>query len=157
MHSMRKLTILMALAAPLTTYLAPAHAAVSDVASVSGSGMISPGLPTTGCAVQTSVTFSGTATVQGDEAGTYSVTFTGGSGTTCETLSSGAGTGTLSGGVSGNVSYSRNGNIVTLTGNSIQVGSSPAHTITAGVCQFVPTNANPVTKYNLTCQVVLSD
>ena len=133
-------------------FAAPASAHdVTDVAQVVGTGGISPGLSATACLPQR-VTFSGTAVNVGDHAGVYSIAFSGGS-SGCETVAVGNGTGTLSGGVSGTVNYSRVGNIVTLTGSGAVNGA--AHHITSAVCEFVPTSANPTTSYALHCTVTL--
>jgi hypothetical protein len=126
---------------------------VTDVAIVVGTGTISPGLPTTGCAQQTNITFNGTAVNAGDHAGVYPIRFDGNSGTNCETLQSGAGSGVLSGGVSGSVRYLRTGSVVTLTGTGA-VNGAPHH-ITTAHCEFYPTSANPVTSYALHCTVTL--
>lgn len=143
-----------ALVAPLGFSSAPATADdVTDVATVVGTGTIKPGLPTEGCDEQTEITFTGTAVNAGDHAGVYSIRFDGNSGTNCETLQNGAGTGVLSGGVSGTVAYTRVGSVVTLTGTGAVNGAG--HHITTAHCVFVPTSANPVTSYALSCVVTL--
>jgi len=130
---------------------------VSDVTAVVGTGTISPGLPTSGCAVQTDITFNGTGVLAGDElAVPGTVTFDGNSGSFCETLNAGQGTGTIGGTFSsapGGVSYVRTGPIVQVTGSGT-VGTE-THTAIAAVCIFVPTNDNPVTAYALVCAAAL--
>ena len=149
-RSIRKGSLIIALLAlPLATGTANAGPG-ADVAVVTGNGTIRPGLSTE-CTVQ-AVTFSGSAEVLGTHPGTYSVSFSGGS-ISCETNGFGAGTGTLSGGVSGTVNYSRTGNIVTLNGSGA-IGTH-ARTIIAAVCEFVPTSVDPTTTYALACQVAL--
>lgn len=154
---MRKLVTAVAVVASFALPAVPASAGpVTDVAIVVGTGGIYPGLPNSGCIPNQRVTFTATLAVNaGDHAGLYAVSFEGSSGTNCESLTFGAGTGTLSGGVSGTVSYNRNGNVVTLTGTGAVNGAF--HRITIGICEFVPTSVNPVTTYGLACQVVLGD
>lgn len=157
MRSIRVLAAAAALLTPLAFTTTPANAGLaSEQAVVQGAGTISPGLPTQGCEDNQAIYFEGDATANGTHGGNYHVVFNGSSGTNCESLQSGAGTGTLSGtGITGTVSYQRTGNIVTLSGSGA-VNGVP-HTITSGVCVFGPTNAGPVTTYTLVCVVVLSD
>jgi len=110
-----------------------------------GLGTISPGLPTSGCANQ-SVTFDSAVLVYADTTPavvTANTHFSGNS-SICETLNAGQGSGTLSGGLSGTVDYSRTGNVVTI-GGTINGHAG------AGACLFVPTSVNPVQSYALVC------
>jgi len=127
-------------------------AQAANYATVAGTGGISPGLPQSGCAFQ-SVSFSGTAVAVGTNAGTYSITFNGNS-DICEDLNTGHGSGTLSGGVTGSVTYSRTGSAVTLSG-SVTLGGTTEN-IQAGGCAFAPTSAPPITSYALNCNLVLN-
>ena len=127
-------------------------AQAANVATVVGTGTISPGLPQSGCAFQT-VSFSGTAVAVGTNAGPYNVTFNGNS-DICETLGTGHGSGTLSGGVTGSVTYSRTETVVTLSG-SVSLGGATEN-IVAGCCTFAPTSAPPITSYALNCKLVLN-
>jgi hypothetical protein len=129
---------------------------VSDAVVAVGTGTITPGLPTTGCAVQTAIDFNGTGAVVGDDGVTApaTVTFAGNSGSTCESLNSGQGSGTLGGTFTAAVSYQRTGPIVQVFGTG-NIGGKP-HTPIAAVCIFVPTSVNPVTTYALVCAAALS-
>lgn len=131
------------------TLLAPNAAHAALVAVATGSGTIQPGLSTV--PTYQHVTFGGTATVVGDDAGTYDVSFDGNS-IIMETLAQGEGIGTLSGGVSGTVHYVRAGNIVSLDGSGTVNGH--AHTAIAAVCEFQGTDINPVQHYELACEGV---
>jgi len=129
----------------------------SDIFSVTGSGAINPGLPTTGCAVHPAVTFAGTVTFTPNSRNANlsggSLTFNG-TGSACATVTQDSGSGTLSGVFSGTVSFVRSGNGVQVTGTVTLNGS--AEFVTAD-CEFVPTNANPTTAYQLACQAELTD
>ena len=125
----------------------PAQAS-PNVGQAVGTGTISPGLP--GCS-QT-VTFSGQVVLVGTHAGVYPVTFNGRS-FGCETELEGAGTGTLTGGISGTVNYTRAANVVTLSGSVTVAGTS--HTLLVAECQFVPTTRNPTTTYVLHCDLAI--
>lgn len=156
MGILKRVTVVAAIVVPLVSasgaLSAGANAEASDAAVVAGQGTISPGL-LVGCPVTGQhVTFDGTAAITGDETQVGPLHFEGDS-TTCETLLSGSGAGVLSGVMAGPVSYTRNGNVVVVTG-SPTVGTE-IHTITA-VCQFHPTSANPTTSYELTCQAELA-
>jgi len=133
-----------------------ALAAVGDVVAVAGTGTISPGLPTSGCAVQTNITFNGTGAVVGTDgvAVPATINFNGNSGSTCESLNSGQGSGTIGGTLTGNVSYQRTGAIVQVFG-SVSVLGSPGRTPLVAVCVFAATTVNPVTAYALICASVL--
>ena len=152
MTSIRKLMVTAFL--PLAL-IAPSAHAQDDVAVVVGTGSITPGLPTTGCADQ-AIGFGGTAVnaaIDG-HTGLYTVSFAGNS-TICETLNAGQGSGTLSGDVSGNVDYTRTGPIVTITGQGAVNGDD--HVIVIGLCLFIPTSFNPVASYALACAVILDN
>ena len=129
-----------------------------DAASAAGTGTISPGLPTTGCAVQTDITFNGTGVVEGLDGQNSAATFNfdGNSGSVCETLGSGQGSGTLGGTLTsapGGISYTRTGSTVQVSGTVVFNGATLSAT---AVCQFAPTDNNPVTTYRLTCHATLS-
>ena len=143
-----------ALTLGLVAGTAPASAAPTG--TLVGTGTLSPGLPTSGCAFQ-SVTLdgtlvsAGTAPVTTMTTGVYALHFEGFS-SICETSTSGAGSGTISGGVTGNVSYSRTGSIVTLSG-TIQTNGGSARSLSSAVCAYYPTSANPTTSYGMVCVV----
>ena len=119
-----------------------------NVVTMVGTGTYSPGLPTTGCAFQ-SVSFDGTAVFAGTHAGVYALHFDGSS-STCESLTTGSGSGTLSGQVTGNLTYSRTGTVVTLSGN-LQIDGGPMHSVQSGGCVPVPTSVNPIGSYMWIC------
>ena len=118
-------TAAVALLSPLATQ--PASAAEAAVAVMAGTGTSTPGIPATGCADQTSVTMDLTMTFAGSTGGTYAAHFDGSS-NICESLASGQGSGTLSGGVSGVVNYQRTGTVMTLSG-SFTVNGTTYNTI----------------------------
>ena len=124
-----------------------------NVVTMVGTGTYSPGLPTTGCAFQ-SVSFDGTAAFAGTHAGVYALHFDGSS-STCESLTTGSGSGTLSGQVTGNLTYSRTGTVVTLSG-SFRVNGGPEHAIAAVVCVPVPTSVNPQVTYMWVCALTVA-
>lgn len=138
--------------------VASADTGPSDIVWVTGNGTINPGLPTTGCAsTPPHVTFSGvmTLTPNSDDA-VYSGSPFGFDGTDtspCPSAQSGSGSGVLTGMLSGNVSFTRTGTEVSVTGTAVLDGET--HSINAN-CEFVPTNANPTRAYQLACQAVLS-
>ena len=100
----------LALVAPLA---GPANAAGGG--TIVGTGTVSPGI-TEVCTAQT-IGFSGTAVAADTgDAGVYSFNFSGAS-SGCETVLSGAGAGTVSGGMSGSLSYSRTGPVLTAQGD----------------------------------------
>jgi len=123
------------------------------VLSAIGTGTMSPGLPTSGCANQGTVTFDSAVLVYADP-GTAplapgNIHFSGAS-SICETLNAGQGSGTLSGSLAGTVNYTRTANIETLSG-TVNGG-----TIIAAVCIFTATSVNPATSYALACAGALS-
>jgi hypothetical protein len=129
---------------------------VSDAAAVIGTGTITPGLPTTGCAVQTDITFNGSGAAVGDDGVVVpaSVYFNGNSGANCETPLSGQGSGTITGTFSGLVSYQRTWSIVEVFG-SVAAINGTTHALSA-VCIFSPTSLHPATSYALVCAAALS-
>jgi hypothetical protein len=133
---------------------------ISDVVAFVGTGTTAPGIPLQGCAVQTSHTFTALVTVQAGDDGvgaSGSLSFSGDSDGYCETLNSGQGSGTLSGSVSGTVSYSRTGNVVTVSGTGLAVsGSTERHDITLAVCVKIPVVSNPIQSYGLVCVAILA-
>ena len=140
-------------------YVANADTGPSDIVSVTGSGTISPGVWPTSCPSSAPhVTFSGTMifTPNSDDAAQYngrSFGFDGDSTSACATLISDSGSLFLTGAISGNVRYSRTGTEETISGTVVLNGET--HALTA-VCQFVPTNFNPTTTYQMACQAVLN-
>lgn len=122
---------------------------VSDEAVIVGSGTITPGLPS--CFPD--VTFSGTIALAGDETLNGPVNFFG-TGSICETALAGRGNGNVGGVVAGNISYDRQGTLVTLSGNLDVNGE--LHTIVSGECDFTPTSANPISTFTLVCHVLLA-
>jgi hypothetical protein len=150
-RSLRILLAGVALAAPglLQT---PAHAA--DVANVVGTGSVLPGVPTTGCVNGAAVAFDGTGVIVGNgglNPGPYTVSFRGNS-TMCETILAGQGTGTLSGGVSGTVNYTRTVGLLTLNGTVTVDGQT--RSLSAN-CHVAVTSANPFTTFAMDCAVTL--
>lgn len=147
---LRRAAVAAATFAPLALPgLQPPAAAVENVGSFVGTGSYSPGLSATGCAAQ-SVAFDGTLVLAGTAAGVYPVSFRGYS-DFCESLLSGSGTGTFSGGVSGTVRYSRVAASVTYTGHLTVGGRHLVHT---WHCAKVKTSVNPVSTYVKQCVVV---
>ena len=127
-----------------------------------GTGTITPGLPTTGTVATTTVTFDSTVLVYASTTGpTVSVSPPGlqvhfdGTGAN-ESLNAGAGNGTLSGGLTGAVGYSRTANLVTLSGTINGAGGAGGGAVLAGVCIFIPTHVNPVDSYALVCAAATS-
>ena len=145
-----KLVIAAAVVTPLIAGTSPASAA--GAATVVGTGTITPGLTLT-CTVQTSIKFNGTAAVVDPVvSGVYPIAFSGAS-AGCETEIKGQGGGTLTGAISGNVTYDRTGTVVTISGN-VTVNGHPRH-VEAG-CVFIPRSVQPTTSYALECDVVVS-
>lgn len=133
----------------------PALAATAS-ATVVGSGTISPGLTTT--PTDQTFAFSGTTVVAGTSgvSGVYTCSVSGSS-TVAETVVSGAGTGTGTCTKSGAtidvaVSYLREAGSVTLSGSTSGAISGSV----AGECSFEPTDANPVTAFELQCEVTIT-
>jgi hypothetical protein len=159
MGFLKKGAVVLAIITPMLGIAGPTAALadtlpVSDAVAVVGTGTIAPGLPTTGCQSNQHVNFSGTLTVTaGDETSTTNISFDGNS-DICETLNAGHGSGTLAGGASGTVTYSRTGNVVTITGSPVINGEG--HSVLAAACVFIPTSANPVSSYALACAAALT-
>lgn len=139
-----------ALAVPAFS-LTPAHA---DVAVAVGTGSITPGVPLTGCVDNASFSISGTAANLGTTYGPGPYTFVAdGDSDTCESITTGHGSATLSGDVSGTLAYSRTVGVITLSGNaSVQGGPSRPISIT---CEVAVTSANPVITFAVVCAVQL--
>jgi hypothetical protein len=129
---------------------------ISDWATFTGTGTMSPGLPTTGCAFQTDITFAGTGVVVGDDGVTApaTVNFDGNSGTACETLNFGQGSGTFSGTFSGNVSYQRTATSLQFFGSGTIGGRT--HTIISATCSEDFTSVNPATSHATRCDMSFS-
>lgn len=125
------------------TLVQPAAAAYVDVASITGSGTLSPGLNAT---VQTqSISFTGTATVVGTDGvlATYPCSFSGsGSGNAA------GGTGVVSGSC-GPINFPAC--TFVFTGVHVTVACPVTTGVAAADCVFTPTNVNPTTRYNLVC------
>lgn len=135
---------------------------LSDAAVITGTGTITPGLPATGCAVQTNIDFNGTGALVGDDTTIpATVNFDGSSGSVCETAGAGQGSGTLGGtftSAPGGISYQRIGPVVELFGSVVingRVHTGPLLGLSAA-CVFFPTSTNPATTYGLICAVALS-
>jgi hypothetical protein len=146
------------LATAFTGVGSAAQASTPATAVVAGTGTILPGLPLTGCEPRPEhVTFDGTAVVAGapGDAGAYSLHFDGNS-NICESLSDGKGSGTLSGGITGSVNYTRTGNAVTITANGAVTVNGNSHVLVAAGCVFVPVPGNPITTYALACTATVS-
>jgi hypothetical protein len=126
----------------LISSAAPAEAA--DAATITGTGTITPGVPCFGCRID----FSFSAVDLGANAGVYTgCTFTGTS-SGFENEIGGDGSGVLGGcGISGNVSYSRVGTAVTVTG-SVCYGSVCC-AISASALQFTPMTVQPPRSFAL--------
>lgn len=160
MLSRSKVLAAAALATPLLALTGSTPATASPlVASVTGTGVLSPGIPLipTTCAVQTTVDFDAILSIgagQGHGPALYSVKFRGNSGTHCESVLEGQGSGLLSGNVSGSVNYTRTVGALTITGNVTVDGHG--HSVTAECELSVTTSVNPIKDYALTCQAVLT-
>ncbi|HEX8004140.1 MAG TPA: hypothetical protein VF519_15740 [Mycobacteriales bacterium] len=129
----------------------PAVAANVDVAAITGSGTLSPGL--TEVVQNQSISFTGTATVVGTDGlpGSYPCSF---SGTGFGNMA--GGTGTVSGSC-GPLSFP--GCSLVFTGVHVIVVcpiNGGTGGIGAGDCVFQPTNVRPTTRYNLACAAGLA-
>jgi hypothetical protein len=159
MLSRTKLLAAAALTAPLLALSGTPANAGALVGSVTGTGVLSPGIPLlpTDCAVQSVVNFDAILAVgAGDgHGGIYDVKFRGNSGAHCESVLSGEGDGLLSGNVSGSVHYSRTGGALTISGSVTVDGHS--HTLLVAECELsVTTSVNPIKDFALTCEVILT-
>ena len=145
----------LAVAGSLLVPSAPAQAV--DAFVTIGTGVISPGLPTTGCRQQDFVGYYSTLTVAGgDHAGIYWFAFDGWS-SICESVWASAGSGTLSGDLHGYLYYSRTGTVLTISaqiyfGDADHEGSQAL----AGWCDWAPTTFDPVQSYVMACRFVLT-
>lgn len=139
-----------ALAAPLMTGSAQA----ANVGVAVGTGTISPGVPTTGCVNNASFQLSGTAAALGTEfgPGPYEFTVDGVSGT-CASVATDTGAATMSGDVTGTLTYSRTLGAMNLTGN-LSVQGAPARPATV-TCEVFVTSANPVSTFGVVCTVTI--
>ena len=95
-------------------------------------GTVVPGWPVTGSCQYQRLTFDGHFVAAGTHAGMYFSHFDATS-SVCETLQAGAGSGNFSGDVTGSASYSRTGNLVTLSG-VVQLSGGPVHALLFGLC-----------------------
>lgn len=126
--------------------------AAADVAIAVGTGSIFPGVPTTGCVDDAHFSISGTAANLGTTYGPGPYTFiANGDSAICESIAAGSGSATLSGDVSGTLTYSRTVGVITLSGNaSVQGGPLRPISIT---CEVAVSSANPVTTFAVVCAV----
>jgi hypothetical protein len=140
-------TVLVALAGLLgQTGAVASVSTVGDFVTTVGTGTTTPGLPTTGCAVQTSITDTMTGALVGEDGVVVPATlaFFGNSGSTCETLNSGQGSGTVAGTFSSapnGVTYQRTGAFEQFSGSVTVNGSSRTYLVY--VCIVVWTSLNP--------------
>lgn len=147
----KRLALVAAVLAVPAMLQSPASAA--NVAIAVGTGTIS-GIPTTGCVNNAVFHIDGTAVNAGTDFGPGPYTFAAdGSSSSCAGIPSDTGTATLSGNVSGLVTYSRTTGLITLSGNASVNGSSPRPiSIT---CAVVITSAEPITSFAVTCAVTI--
>jgi multidrug efflux pump subunit AcrA (membrane-fusion protein) len=153
---LKKMAVAAAILAPAFGFTSAnvASAAPNDAAVVVGQGTINPGIPATGCSSSAPhVTFDGTVVVVGPDAQTGSIHFDGDSTSACASATADSGTGVLSGIASGTVTFSRTGNVVTVSGPSVSFAGRVGPVTAA--CQFYPGAANPIVTYILTCQAAL--
>jgi len=149
---------LVAAFAPGGATVANAGTGPSDEVSLLAQGdYYAPGIPTTGCAINPGAQFDGTATFTPDsdeaQASGGPVHFEG-TGSACATLAADNGSGTMSGVMSGNVSFTRTNAEVQVSGTVTVSGE--LHTLTAN-CELVPTSANPMVTFEIACQAVLKN
>lgn len=124
----------------------PAAAAGADLAVITGSGTISPGLNET--PRPQSISFTGTATVVGTDGvlATFGCSFTGSdlAGSVAE------GVGTVAG-ACGPIAFPTCA--FARVGVEVQVAcASTTPSVGAAVCIFTPNNTNPTTSYGLICE-----
>ena len=133
---------------------------VSDSLSFIGSGTFSPGLDLDDTAIcdapdPQTVTFAASAVLAGDEGATLAgLNFNGFDAVGCP--NEGQGVGTLGGFASGNVSFVRNGPVMTLTGLLVISPTGDTDSIFAAACIVVPTTVNPTTSFAFVCTAALS-
>ena len=150
----------------VTPVASAAQSADADNLTMIGTGTLSPGYPTVGCAVQTDFTFTGDITIDaGDDAldadgdVPYTAHWEGNSGLFCETVNSGQGTFALAiADGDGNawtsyVNYARTGTELQIFGQ-VEIRGI-LHNIVAGTCEFEWTDVNPSTSYAIQCNLAL--
>lgn len=140
-----------ALVVPALSLHTPASA---DAAVAVGTGVISPGIPTDPLACVDNATFviDGTAVNLGTTYGPGPYTFrASGNSNTCASILSDTGTATLSGDVTGTVTYSRTTGAISLNGQA-SVQGGPFRPIAIN-CLVEVTSAAPTTTFAVTCAV----
>jgi hypothetical protein len=143
----RTLSLLIAVPACAIISSAP-PAAAADLAVVSGTGTITPGLPCFRC----SINFAFTSVKSGTSghSGIYSGCWFNGTSAGIEDEFGGSGSGTVGGcGFSGNIAYSRVGVVVTISG-TICYSDGYCSNIGASALPFVPLSAAPTTNFVVT-------
>lgn len=122
-----------------------------------GTGTISPGLPTSGCVDNSSMSMTGTAVLAGGAtSGALSVRFDGNS-TICESLNAGQGSGTLSGDLTGHLSYTRTGNVMTMSGIADGTAAGAAFEMPRPIvviCILVYLSIGPITGFVFICIII---
>ena len=121
----------------------------AEAGTLVATGTYSPGLPTTSCTPNQTVSWDGTAVFP---SGTYAVHFDGVV-NACAGLTGESGGGTLSGLIWGSLSYTRTGKVVTYSGVVTRRGST--ETVTAWHCIRTWTSMNPVNSFVDYCHLVL--
>ena len=149
-RTLRTAVAALALLVPLVVPALHGTASAAGAGQMFGTGTYSPGIPTTGCAFQ-DVSFSGTAFIEStdDPSGVYNVSMNGAS-TICESLTAGAGMLTVSGDISGTLSYNRTGNVTTMSG-TVSIGGSTRRIAVGWACLGIYTGIGPVTEYVWIC------
>jgi hypothetical protein len=147
-------TTLAAVAIAASAIPALQSTASADAAIAIGQGVISPGVPTvpTACVPNATFDIDGTAVNLGTTFGPGPYTFhVHGISSTCASVLTDVGTATLSGDVTGTLTYSRTTGAISLNGNA-SVRGAASRPISIN-CLVVITSANPTTSFAVTCAV----
>ena len=129
----------------------PGRASAVAGYAIAATGTVNPGYPTSGCTSNQTISFYGSYFLVGTPTA-FPLPF-GFEGTSegCGSLFFDYGSGTLSGPLTGAVSYSRTGSYLLLSGWVDRPIGSPNPFYLSAPCVFTPTSWNPVTSYALTC------
>ena len=139
--------------ASLVGYADASAESASDTFTATVASVLTPGLPATGCAVQSHITFDSISfAVAGDDTQTGAIHLDLAS-AGCENASVGFGAGTVSGTMAGNVSYERTGMTYSFSGAVLLNGEW--HNIATFICQMSPTSSNPTTTMAGSCHGTL--
>lgn len=126
-------------------------AAATAAYALAATGVVHPGYPDTGCASNQTVSFDGSYFLVGTPSA-FPLPFRfDGVSEGCGSLVFDYGSGLMTGQLTGNVTYSRTGSYLLLSGWVERPIGDPNPFYLSAPCVFIPTSMNPVQTYALAC------